>query len=91
MSFAFGAVEVEVEHFVVRDVLLEFEQEVVVFGVVPGGFDVVARERADGVERFPERDQQKMGPIALGSPKYLDAEVSGRRPIVGDAGSSRKA
>ena len=62
--------------FVVRDVRLEVEQKVFVFGVVLRDFDVAAGEGFDRSPALPFRDDEEVRDAVFVAPQDADALVA---------------
>ncbi len=60
---------------------LEFEEELFVLGIVHRPLRIRPSESADCIERLPERDQQEVRPVALGSAEDDHALIAGCLPI----------
>jgi hypothetical protein len=50
-----------------RALLIAFDQEPVVFGVVDSRFVVLTSETLDRIDRLPQRESHELGPVAEGS------------------------
>src|SRR5688572_24975734 len=66
--------------------LVPRHQEAIVLGIEDRAADVVAGEPADRILRFPERQQEKLGPVALDPTECQGALVAGRGAVGGEAG-----
>src|SRR5258708_16264388 len=60
---------------IMRHLWFQFQQELFIFGIIDGSFQVFARECAYSLVRLPESDQQNLFFVPIGAPQDLNAPI----------------
>jgi hypothetical protein len=69
-------------HFIMRHVWFQFQQELFIFGIIDGPFQVIACEGTNRLIRLPEREKQKLRFVLVRAAQDLNALITGNCALV---------